>query len=169
MKNIVLLLILLAGLVAGYFVGDYRGRDARRALEEATAAGKELDEKRQQEIVRLNADLDTINRKHAADVAALRQEGEASKAGWEAAKAGLDETIARQKSSAGELTANIARLQDQAGNASGDERKQLEAEIARLQRDLAATRRQLDGNVCLKTPIPSSVFDALRLAEGGEQ
>lgn len=161
MRNLILLLVLVAGLLGGYFVGDYRGKDAREALERAIETGNKVEQERLGTISALKADLKTIDEKHAREINAIRQDFEARSVEWQLVKARLDQTILRQKSMLGELNTKLAELTGKAGTSTGSEKDKLEQEIARLRMERANLEREMKGNVCLETQVPRSVIDAL--------
>lgn len=161
MRNFVLLLVLGCGMASGYFVGDYRGKEARAALEKAIAMGMALDREREAVIASLRKDLADIDAKYQRDLEASRRDYEARSVEWQRAKAGLDETIRRQTARIAAANQDLEKLRGQLDGATGDERVKLEQEIARLRKVRADLQRELDGNRCLGTPVPQSVFDAL--------
>lgn len=161
MRNLVLLLMLVCGLVTGYFIGDYRGKDARKALEKAVETGKALERDREAAIVALKKDLDDINAKHERDIELSRKDFEARRAEWGRAKVGLDATIKRQTGKLAEANRNIDDLATKLGGSVGAEKERLEQEIARLRKSRDDLQREVEGNRCLKTQIPRSVVDAL--------
>lgn len=161
MKNLLLLLVLVCGLAAGYFVGDYRGKEARLALEKAIETGRTVEREREAALLALKKELDEINTKYRHDLDASRQDYAARSAEWERAKAGLDETIRRQSDKLAAANRNIEQLTSRLGASSGPERERLEQEIARLRKQSAELQRELEGNRCLKTAVPRSVLEAL--------
>lgn len=72
MKNLILLIVLALGLGGGYFAGQYRGKEARKALERAVETGKALDRERANTIASLKTDLDGIGEKYKQDIEARR-------------------------------------------------------------------------------------------------
>jgi hypothetical protein len=93
MRNITLLLLLTSGLLAGYLIGDYRGKDVRAAQEKAIATGKMLEQEHQAVISRLKTELDIINKKHDRELEKLRKNNAGKTAEWLRTKQGLDDKI----------------------------------------------------------------------------
>jgi len=155
MKNLVLLIVLALGLVGGYFAGQYRGREARKALEQAVETGKALDRERASTIASLKKDLDGIGEKYKQDIETSRKNYEAKAAEWQRTKLRLDETIDHQTKSLTALNKTLAAMEKIGASAGTDK------DLAQLRKAAAGLQRELDGNACLKTPLPSSVLDAL--------
>ena len=161
MRNFVLLLVLVCGLASGYFIGDWRGKDARKALEMAIETGKTLEREREAAIVALKKDLDDINAKYRRDMEANRKDYETRSIAWDRTKAELDKTIKRQTEKLAESNRNIDDLTAKLGGSVGAEKERLKQEIARLRKQNAELQREAEGNRCLKTQVPRSVLDAL--------
>lgn len=154
-------MVLVAGLVSGYFVGDYRSKDAREALERAIVTGKTIEQERLATIAALNADLKAASEKYTRDIDAIRKDYEAKSIEWQRVKAGLNETINRQRTSLANLNTKVAELMEKSGASTGAEKEKLEHEIARLRKERAELEREMNGNVCLETQVPRSVHKAL--------
>jgi small-conductance mechanosensitive channel len=169
LRNLVLLLVLVLGLVSGYFLGDYRGSQAIATLKEAAETGKTVEKEREARMVALKKDLDDINAKYTRDMEASRRDFQARTAEWQRTKVGLDETIKRQNARLAASSKNIDDLKVRLAGASGAEKTRLEEEIARMQKQRSDLQRELDGTRCLQTPVPRSVLDALggAAAKGG--
>lgn len=168
MRNLVLILVLVAGLVAGYFVGDYRGREARLALAKAIEAGKAAEGERDAAIAALKRDLAAVDAKYKADIDASRRDYAAKSDAWRATKARLDEALQRQNARLAEVNGNVDALAAKLAGATGAERPPLEARIARLRQERAGLQREVEGGACLKTPVPKDVIDALDAATRGQ-
>lgn len=161
MRNLTLLLVLVSGLLAGYLIGDYRGKAAREALHKAIETGKALDSEREAAITRLKSELDGIDAKHHRELEALRKSSDLKAAAWRHAKDGLDKNIRR---SAATLAASDGKLQSlvaQRDAAAGADQARLELEIGRLRKERDELRREIEGSACLQARVPHSVFDAL--------
>lgn len=163
MRNLLLLLVLISGLLAGYLIGDYRGKAARVALEKAIETGKTLDSTRQAAIAKLETELRSIDEKHRQELDASRQEYDSKAAEWQREKAGLGEKIRRLSAKRAENDAQLKALNEKLGSASGAEKEKLEQEIERLRMERESLTQQIEGNACLKVPVPQSVHEALKL------
>ncbi len=161
MRNIVLLLVLLAGFLSGYLVGDWRAKAAREALDNAVATGKVLDAERETAITSLKTELDSINARHQRELDAIRKSNESKMAEWRRARDGLDGDIKRSNARLGESDARLKALTAQRDAAPAAERVKLDLEIARLSKECDALRREIEGSACLQARVPHSVSDAL--------
>lgn len=160
-RNIVLLMVLVTGLVAGYFIGDYRGREAREALEKTIATGQSVDDELRTANATLKAELEGVNGKHAQDIERLRAEYGENSAEWQHTKSGLDGTIRLQNARLVALNGALGELIAQLGRSHGAEKVQLEQKIAILKNDIDLLLREVNGNACLKTQVPDSVIETL--------
>lgn len=165
MRNLLLLLILISGLLAGYLIGDYRGKEARKALELAIETGKKLETERLDTIAKLEAELNGIHAKYKQQLDALNKEYAAKETEWRKTKAELDTKIRHLKAESAKIDAKLKGLVLQLSNATGPERDALLREIASLQQELANIQIEIDGNQCLKTRIPGNVIKLLNSGE----
>jgi len=161
LRNIILLLILISGLVTGYFIGDYRGKAAREALEKTVKAGQSLDDELRTANASLKAELIGVNDKHTLEMDRLQAEYNRNSADWQRTRSSLDETIKRQNSRLAELNGALGELMARLGRSAGAEKAQLEQKIAMLRQDIDALLKELNGNVCLKARVPDKVVETL--------
>ena len=161
MKNFILLLVLVSGLLAGYLVGDYRGRDAREALDKAIETGRTLDAERMTAISRLKTELEGIDAEHRQELAAIRRESDSRMARWRSTKSNLPGAINHAAAALAESDDRLTLLATQRDRASGAEKTRLEREIARLRTEQETLRQESTGNACLQARAPHSVFEAL--------
>ena len=160
-RNIVLLLVLVTGLVAGYFIGDYRGRAAREALQKTIATGQSIDDELRTANASLKAELERVNGRHAQDIERLRAEYSENSVEWQQTKRGLDGTIRLQHARLVALNRSLDELIAQLGRSHGAEKAQLEQKIAILRNDIDFLLREANGNACLQTQVPNSVIETL--------
>ena len=161
MNKYILLLVLVAGLLAGYFVGDYRGRDAREALNKAIETGKTLDSERETAITQLKTELEGINEKHQREIAVMRKDNDAKLAEWRRTKESLENTIKLTTAKLAAADGQMKSLVSQRDGATGAENARLDLEIERLKKEQANLRQEIEGSACLQARIPHGVFDAL--------
>lgn len=160
-RNIVLLMVLVTGLVAGYFIGDYRGSKAREALQKAIATGQSIDDELRTANATLKAELEGVTGRHAQDIERLRAEFSENSAEWQHTKSGLDGTIRLQNSRLVALNGALGELIAQLGRSHGAEKVHLEQKIAILKNDIDFLLREVNGNACLQTQVPDSVIETL--------
>ena len=161
MRNLTLLLVLVSGLLAGYLIGDYRGRDARESLQKAVETGKELETVRETTLSRLKTELDDINDKHHRELDAIRKDSESRMAAWRRTKDGLDDKIKLSAAKLAESDAQLKTLISQRNDTSGAQKARLDLEIGHLRTDRENLRREVEGSSCLQAQVPHSIFDAL--------
>ena len=161
MRNITLLLVLVSGLLAGYLIGDYRGKDARAALNKTIETGKTLEQERLTTIAQLKTELEGINEKHSREMERIRKDNAGKTAGWQRTKQGLDDKIKLSTAKLAESETRSKSLTVQSNGASGAEKAKLEQEIKLLEQEQNTLRSEIEGNSCLRARVPQSVFTAL--------
>ncbi|BCK87296.1 hypothetical protein MIZ01_1068 [Sideroxyarcus emersonii] len=169
MKNLTLLLVLVSGLLAGYQIGDYRGKHAREALQQAIETGKSLDLERRTALTRLEHQLDDINANHRQQLEAIRRNSANREAAWHRARNELGEQATRSKAQLAATDSRLEALTARRNSATGDEQASLDQQIARLQQERNELRSEIEGNACLQTRVPHGVAEALNetAANGG--
>lgn len=163
MRNLLLLLVLISGLLAGYLIGDYGAKKVRKELELVTETGKKLESERMATIAKLEMDLNSVNEKHKQELEKSRNEYASKAAEWQREKAGLNEKIKSLKAEYAKDEAELKKLLKQLNGATGTERAELERKIERLRIKLGLLSQQIEGNACLNMPVPQSVHEALAL------
>lgn len=169
MKSLVLILVLIAGAISGYFLGDYRGKESRIALAKAIETGEVALKERDASVALLKRELAAINNKYNQDIAQLGIDYEKRTAEWEHTKSLLDETIGKQSKKLAELNSDLAQLLLAAGAATGSDKKQVEKKIESLSKTIASLRGNIDANLCLKIPVPLAVLKAIGQTDAGDQ
>lgn len=173
MRNLILLLVLLAGGLAGYLIGDYRGKAAREALQEALDKGKIVLAEQQKTSLQLETRLRDIGDAHQQELEKIRTDYDARSAEWQREKARLNERIGRLTAERSTNASRLQALEESLKSASGPEKDRLQREIEILRIRQIELSRQIEGNACLGVRVPQSVHDALSLkmtnAIGGTQ
>lgn len=167
MSKFILLLVLIAGFLSGYMIGDYRGKDARETLQKAAETGKTLDTERDAAIAQLKTELDGINDKRHRELEAIRKDNASKTAAWRRSQDTLDDQIKRSSSKLAESDTRLKTLVAQRDGATGAEKASLDLKIANLRKEREDLRRDIEGNACLQARVPHSVFDALNEAHAG--
>lgn len=161
MNKYILLLVLVSGFLSGYFIGDYRGSAARETLKLATETGKTLESERELSIARLKTELGAVNDRHRLELDQVRRESAAKMSEWRRTKDALDDRIQRTTSRITESDTQLKALVERRDGASGTEEAKLNLQIAQLRKEREELRREIEGNTCLQTKVPRSVFNAL--------
>ncbi len=165
MRNFILLLVLVSGFLSGYLIGDYRGKNAREALQKAIETGKTLDAERETAISRLKTELDGVNETHRRELEAIRKESDLRIALWRRSKDSVNEQIKRSSANLASADTRLSALITQRDGTTGTDAARLDLEIERVRKEREGLRRAIDGNTCLQTQIPNSVFEALNEAD----
>jgi hypothetical protein len=161
MNRFILLLVLISGLLAGYLVGDYRGSNAREALNKAIETGKTLGAERETAIANLKTELGGINEKHQRELDAAHKANDSRIAEWRSTKESLDDSNKRLNTKLAESDSKLKSLVARRDAASGTEKASLDQEIAHQQKAREDFQREIEGNTCLQTQVPHSVFDVI--------
>jgi hypothetical protein len=163
LRNIILLVALLAAGVAGYFVGARSGQDAKEALaklEDATKAGeaehKKTTAELQAQVTSLTAKYDAA--KQQADAGDKLKRDQLS-----ALLAAREKTIADLKARRSSELGEIERLRLHLNDAQSPQEKQaLLDQIARLKDEVKAAGRAEVGQKCLDVAVPKDMLETLR-------
>ncbi len=161
MKNLTLLLVLVSGLLAGYLVGDYRGRHAREALQQAIETGKTLDIERQTALAQLKRELDGISASHQQELEAIRHRSATREAAWHRARSLPGEQAKRLEAQLAAADARLGTLVARRNTATGNEQVSLDQQIVRLRQERDDLRSEIEGHACLQTRLPHAVAEAL--------
>jgi multidrug resistance efflux pump len=161
LKSILLSLAIVISLVAGYFIGDYRGKSAREILEKDIAMGKAIEKQRNAEITSLKTELNNIKKNYDRDIKTIREDYEQRSADWERTKSGLSTTIQKQENELNKANMRITQLKGDIAKLPLGKRAELEREIAQLEKQRNQLQRQIEGNRCLKIQVPQSAIDSL--------
>ena len=167
MRNFILLLVLVSGFLSGYLIGDYRGKNAREALQKAIANGKALDAERETAISRLKSELEGINETRGREMEVIRKENDSRIASWRRSKNSLQEQIRHSNANLTSADSRLSTLITQRNKATGADVAHLDLEIERLRKERVGLHREIEGSECLQSQIPDSVFKALNEADTG--
>jgi len=162
MRNLVLLLAMIAGGVAGYFIGAQKGRNAVESLARLEVASeraqiehrrtvKVLDEKVSKLSARYQKEKSEIDAAYAKQQELLEKEVSSR----DRKIAGLNATIAWSR---GQINAARTRL---GKSMSPEQRATVQAEIARLLAENKSRQTDVAGFECAKIPVPADYLDLL--------
>lgn len=161
MRNVILFLVLSCGIIAGYYVGSYRGRDAIEALAKEKALQATLKKDHDAIQAGLQQKLGAVEEKRKNELDEAQKKYQSESAQWEKSKANLDATIKKQTAQLANTNRDIDTLVKKLPTATGAERAKLEAEIARLRQQAQSIQVEADGTRCLQVQAPHDVIDAL--------
>lgn len=162
MQNIILAVVLILGLGAGYFIGDYRGKAAQETLKQEIATRESLSKKLAEINDGLRRDLGDIEKKRQAELDESRKAFEARTAEWASDKAGLKERINKLSGVLGASDQKIDSLKKQLASApSVEEKKRLEDEVEIERKKNQEITARLEGEKCREVAVPQGVLDVL--------
>ena len=164
MQNLIYLIIMALAGGAGWYGGSWKGRDAIAALDQAKAVGVRAVAERdklqvdlQKELTRLTGEFEQGQQQrdseHVKQATALRT-----------ALAGSDKTVADLRRLQSGKQTEIARLAAQATDqtTAPAERLRLQAEVARLQREVQDRETLIAGFECSKVAVPAELLSPLQ-------
>lgn len=154
-------LIIISCLVTGYVIGDYRGSQAREALQQTIVKGQAVERELQQANAELKGELAVVEEGYRQDMDKLRGEYTRASAEWQRTRQGLDGALKLQKAKLAELNGGLDELIARLGGAEGAEKVLLEQKVAILRSDIERLLREVNGNSCLQTRVPTSVVETL--------
>ena len=173
MRNLVLLIVALLAGAAGWYVGSWSGRDAIQALAKAKALGEQAQVEHDKAIKGLNDRLAGLGAEYAQGKKSLEDAHAQAEREFAAVLAGRDQRIAdlgRVRSSTQTQLAGLKQALANAGTGTGtgagatpQDRARLQADIARLEKQVADQQTLIAGLECSKVAVPSELLAPLRL------
>ena len=171
MRNLVLLIVALLAGAAGWYVGSWSGRDAIQALAKAKALGEQAQTAHDQAVKGLNDRLAGLGAEYAQGKKSLEDAHAQAEREFAAVLAGRDQRIAdlgRVRSSTQTQLAGLKQALANAGTGTGagatpQDRARLQADIARLENQVADQQTLIAGLECSKVAVPSELLAPLRL------
>lgn len=163
-KLLLLVVMVLAG-VTGWTVGSWSGRDARQALAKAKDLGEQAQTEHDKAVKALNQRIASMTADFERDSKKLADDHASAKAELSAALANRDQRIADLVRTRGGAQSQIAALRQAASSASvsPEERLRLQAEITRLQQQVADQQTLIAGLECSKVQVPAELLAPLRV------
>jgi uncharacterized protein YgiM (DUF1202 family) len=163
MKNIVMLLILAAGGISGYFIGNHQGKAATETL----AA---LEQAARQEKAESDKTTNVLKENMAQLAAAHKSELDKIETEYRQQRAKLDDALAGKEKRIRELTARmdsnqqeIERLRKTAVSATDPAEKQkLLDKVAQLENETRNSKSNVEGLKCLSVAVPDEMLSQLQ-------
>jgi chromosome segregation ATPase len=162
MNNLVVLVVAVAALVAGWFVGSSSGREAKEALARAEAAGQSAKSEHDKAVGVLNQRLASLTGDYEREKQKLDADHSRQSREFDAILAKRDGRIAELTRARGETQAEVQRLKDAIAAAPPAERERLQRELDRRQGEQKTQETQIAGLQCLEVPVPPDVLVAWR-------
>lgn len=165
MRNLVLLIAMVAAGVAGWWAGSWKGRDAIAALEKAKTIGEQVQTAHAQETAALKSRLEAIGAEFAQQQKAREEQFAGARQALETALSGRERTLLALRSSSAGKALQLAEVQKaaEAPGRSAEERAAMQAEIVRLKTELDAERLRAAGLECTKVAVPEELLTPLRV------
>ena len=175
MRNLVLLIVALLAGAAGWYVGSWSGRDAIQALAKAKVLGEQAQVAHDKAVKGLNDQLAGLGAEYAQGKKSLEDAHAQAKREFSTVLAGRDQRIAdlgRVRTSTQTQLAGLKQALANAGTATGtgtgsgatpQDRERLQADIARLEKQVADQQTLIAGLECSKVAVPAELLAPLRL------
>lgn len=173
MRNLVLLIVALLAGAAGWYGGSWSGRDAIQALAKAKALGEQAQAEHDKAVKGLNDRLAGLGAEYAQGKKTLEDAHAQAKREFSTVLAGRDQRIAElgrvrtstQTQLAGlkQALANAGTGTGTAGGATPQDRERLQADINRLEKQVADQQTLIAGLECSKVAVPAELLAPLRL------
>lgn len=183
MRNLVLLIVALLAGAAGWYVGSWSGRDAIQALAKAKMLGEQAQTAHDQVVKGLNDRLAGLGAEYAQGKKTLEDAHAQAKQEFSSVLAGRDQRIAElgrvrtgtqsqlaglrqalaQASTSASTGANTGAGTGTGTGTTPQDRERLQADITRLEKQLADQQTLIAGLECSKVAVPSELLAPLRL------
>ena len=173
MRNLVLLIVALLAGAAGWYVGSWSGRDAIQALAKAKALGEQAQVEHDKAVKGLNDRLAGLGAEYAQGKKSLEDAHAQAQREFATVLAGRDQRIAelgRARSSTQSQLAGLKQALANAGTGTGagssatpQDRARLQADITRLEKQVADQQTLIAGLECSKVAVPAELLAPLRL------
>ena len=185
MRNLVLLIVALLAGAAGWYAGSWSGRDALQALAKAKALGEQAQAEHDKAVKGLNDRLAGLGAEYAQGKKTLEDAHDQAKRDFSTVLAGRDQRIADlgrvRTSSQTQLAALKQALANANANANANagtgtgtgtgpgtgataqDRERLQADITRLEKQVADQQTLIAGLECSKVAVPAELLAPLRL------
>lgn len=162
MRNLVLLIAMLAAGICGYFVGSWSGRDAKEALARVEASARESEAAFRKTTQDLEARLGTLSAAHDQEKQKIKDEFKKQEDVLAGAVATRDQRINELQRSRKTIQAEIADARARLAAAKTEaERKAAEVDIGKLQKQEQVVAVTVDGEQCAAVKVPPSLLAAL--------
>lgn len=163
MNYLVILLVLAAGGISGYFIGAHQGKAAIEALSSLEQAAKQEKAESDKAINTLRESMASITAGHKNELNKIETEYKQQRAKLDAALAGKDKKIKDLTAKINNNQQEIERLQNMAVNVSDPvEKKKLLERVAQLEIEKRNLESGVDGLKCLSVAAPDEILVQLQ-------
>jgi type II secretory pathway pseudopilin PulG len=158
-RNLLLLVILLVGVAAGFFAGSWSGRSAKAALAKVEATGQALEAEHKKQVAELNARMSTLVSDYTRDKQAQDDAHANQIKAMDDILAGAKGRVATLEKTRNDSLSRIAQLKTELGGATTPQaRKDIEAAIAVQEGSVKTQSVAILSQQCLETPVPADVL-----------
>lgn len=167
-KLVLLIAMALAG-AAGYYIGSWSGRDALQALSKAKDLGAQAQAEHDKALKALQDKVANMTTDYEQGKQKLAADHQQAKSEFTATLARRDERITALGKTNSGTASQLAVARTAATNASANasstpaEKARLQAEIDRLEKELAAQKTLIAGLECSKVQVPEELLTPLRV------
>jgi uncharacterized protein YgiM (DUF1202 family) len=163
MKYLVILLVLAAGGISGYFIGDHQGKAATEALAALEQAAKQEKAESDKAINALKESMAGLATEHKNELNKIETEYQQQRAQLDDALAGKEKKIKEQTAKMNNNQREIERLRGTvvSTTAPAEKRKLLER-VAQLENEKRNSDSDVEGLKCLSVAAPDEILGQLQ-------
>jgi hypothetical protein len=156
LRNVILAVVLVTGLVAGYFFGSLSGRQAKDALKAEEQRSAEAKKESELALKSLQDKMGALVSDHNSRVESLGKEKAEVLSSLEEERKGRSKAIQDANASRVTLDKRMAELDAlrRAAQPGSQNRQSIEAEMGRVAAENAELRKRVEGLECGKVPLP---------------
>ena len=163
MKYLVILLVLAAGGISGYFIGSHQGKAATEALAALEQAAKQEKTESDKAINALKESMAGLATEHKNELNKIETEYQQQRAQLDDALAGKEKKIKEQTAKMNNNQREIERLRGTvvSTTAPAEKRKLLER-VAQLENEKRNSDSDVEGLKCLSVAVPDEILGQLQ-------
>lgn len=162
MRNLVLIVAMVAAGLAGFFLGSWGGRSAKEALARVEASARESEAQFQKTTKELQTRLAALGSEHEQATQKIKDDFKQQEDAFASAVAARDQRITELQRSRKGIQAEIADARARLAAAKSEaDRKAAEAEIGKLQKQEQVVVTTVEGEQCANVKVPPSLLTAL--------
>lgn len=163
MKNLVILLVMAAGGISGYFIGAHQGKAAIEALAALEQAAKQEKTESDKAINALKESMAGLASEHKNELSKIENEYKQQRAKLDDALAGKDKKIKDMTAKMNNNQQEIERLRNNAVSATDPvEKQKLLERVAHLEKEKRNLESGVEGLKCLSVGAPDEILMQLQ-------
>jgi chromosome segregation ATPase len=162
MRNLVLIVAMVAAGLAGFFLGGWSGRDAKEALARVEASARESEAQYQKTTKDLQAKLAALGSEHEQATQKIKDDFKKQEDAFASAVKVRDQRIVDLQRSRQGIQAEIADAKARLAAAKTEaDRLAAQADIGKLQKKEEVVVATVEGEQCANVKVPPSLLTAL--------